>query len=107
MGLCPFPLKGQEQEGSEVQRLINAGQTEPLYIDQEEWEVESVGSWDGTVELAETVTVTLFSVGIARSRVVRRNDSVVVLKPLGIIGGPHFTGSARYKYGASSSQLGC
>ena len=69
MGLCPFPLRGQEWEVSEVQRLINAGQTESLCSDQEEWEVESVRDWDGTVELAETVTVTLFSVRIARCRV--------------------------------------
>ena len=65
MGRCPFPLRGQEWEVSEVQRLINAGQTESLCLDQEEWEAESVGDWDGTVELAETVTVTLFSVRIA------------------------------------------
>ena len=36
-------------------------------------------SWDGTVELAETVTVILFSVGIARSRVIRRNDSIMIM----------------------------
>ena len=78
MGLCPFPLRGQEWEVSEVQRLINAGQMESLCLDQEEWEVESVEDWEGTVELAETVTVTLFSVRIARSRVVRRNDSAML-----------------------------
>jgi hypothetical protein len=39
-----------------------------------------VGGWDGTVELAETVTVNQFSVGIARSRVVRRNDSAILCK---------------------------
>ena len=37
-----------------------------------------MGDWDGTVELAETVTVTLFSVRIARRRVVRRNDSATL-----------------------------
>jgi hypothetical protein len=53
MGLCPVPLRDQEREVSEVQRLINAGPTESLCLDQEEWEAESVGSWEGTVELAE------------------------------------------------------
>jgi len=83
IGHCPFPLRGQEQEVSEFQRLINAEQTESLCLDREEGEAESVGDWDGTVELAETVTVPPFSVRIARRRVVRRDDSAMS-KPLGI-----------------------
>ena len=40
-----------------------------------------MGDWEGTVELAETVTVPPLSVRIARCRVVRRNDSMVVKVP--------------------------
>jgi len=41
---------------------------------------EPVGDWDGTVELAETVTVPPLSVRIARCRVVGRDDSAEVIK---------------------------
>ena len=78
---CSFPLRGQEAEVSTVQRLINAGREESSSLDPEE-KVESVGDWEGTVELAETVTVPPFSVRIARGRLVRRDDSTVV-KSLG------------------------
>jgi len=40
-----------------------------------------VGDWEGTVELAEIVTVPPLSVRIARCRVVRRGDSAVVKVP--------------------------
>ena len=40
-----------------------------------------MGDWEGTVGLAATVTVPLLSVRIARCRVVRRDDSVVVKAP--------------------------
>ena len=40
-----------------------------------------MGDWEGTVELAGTVTVPSLSVRIARCRVVRRNDSTVVKVP--------------------------
>ena len=80
IGRHSFPLKGQEREVSEVQRLINAGRTDSLSPDQEE-EGESVGDWEGTVELAETVTVPPLSVRIARCRVVRCGDSLVVKVP--------------------------
>jgi len=46
-----FPLRGQEREVSEVQRLINAGQTGSLSPNQKEGD-ESVRAWEGTVELA-------------------------------------------------------
>ena len=52
-----FPLRGREPEVSDVGHLINAEQTEPLSPDQEERGVGFVGDWEGTVELAETVTV--------------------------------------------------
>jgi len=81
IGRYSLPLKGQELEFSEVQHLITAGQTESLCLDQEERGAELVGDWEGTVELAETVTVPPLSVRIARCRVVRRNDSVVVKVP--------------------------
>jgi hypothetical protein len=58
-----FPLRGQEPEVSEVQHLINAGQTESLCPDQKEEGDESVGNWKATVELAETVTVPSLSLG--------------------------------------------
>ena len=40
-----------------------------------------MGDWEGTVELAETVTVPPLSARIARCRVVRRDDSMVVKVP--------------------------
>jgi hypothetical protein len=73
-----FPLRGRELEVSEVQRLINAGQTESLCPDQEEKGDDSVEDWEGTVHLAEAVTVPPMSVRIARCRVIRRDDSAVV-----------------------------
>ena len=73
-----FPLRGRELEVSEVQRLINVGQTESLCPDQEEKGDEPVGDWEGTVQLAEAVTLLPISVRIARSRVIRRDDSAVV-----------------------------
>ena len=57
IGQCSFPLKSQGQGAPETQRLITDGQTEPLGRDQEERGVELVGDWEGTVELAEAVTV--------------------------------------------------
>jgi len=81
IGRYSFPLKCQELEVSEVQRLITAGQMESLCLDQEEGGAEPVEDWEGTVELAETLTVPPLSVRIARCRVVRRNDSVVVKVP--------------------------
>ena len=77
-----FPLRGQEREASELQRPINAGQTGSLCPDQEEEGDESVGDWEGTVELAETVTLSPLSGRIARCRVVRRGDSMGVKVPL-------------------------
>jgi hypothetical protein len=76
-----FPLRGQEWEVSEVQRLITAGQTGPLCLDQEEEKAESVGDWEGTAELAETVTVPPLCVRIGRCRVIRRDNSAVVKVP--------------------------
>jgi len=49
-----FPLRGQEREVSVVQRLINPGQKGSLFPDEEEDGDESVGDWEGTVELDET-----------------------------------------------------
>ena len=65
----------------DVQRLINAEQEEPKSLDQEERVDESVEYWEGTVELAETVTVPPLSVRIARCRVVRRDGSANVKVP--------------------------
>ena len=76
-----FPLRGQESEVSNVRRLINAEQTESLSPDQEEKEAGFVGGWEGTVELAETVTVSPLSVRIARCRVIRRDDSMIEKVP--------------------------
>jgi len=81
IGHCSFPLRGQEADVSTVQRLINAGREESSSLDLEEEKVESVGDWEGTVELAETVTVPPFSVRIARGRVVRCDGSTVVKVP--------------------------
>jgi ABC-type xylose transport system substrate-binding protein len=54
IGHCSFPLRGQESEVSTVQRLINTEQEESSGRDQEEVGSESVGDWEGTVELAKT-----------------------------------------------------
>ena len=81
IGRHSFPLRGQEPEVPEFQRLINAGQTGSLCLGQEEREDEPVEDWEGTVELAETVTVPPISVRIARCRVVGRDDSAVVKVP--------------------------
>ena len=40
-----------------------------------------MGDWEGTVQLAETVTVPPPSVRISRCQVVRRNDTAVVKAP--------------------------
>ena len=40
-----------------------------------------MGEWEGTVELAETLTVPPFSARITRCRVFRRNSSTVVKVP--------------------------
>jgi len=71
IGHHSFPLRGQEPEV--VQRLINAERKGTQSPDQEERDDESVEYWEGTVELAETVTVPPLSVRIARCRVVRRD----------------------------------
>jgi hypothetical protein len=77
-----FPLKGRELGFPKVQRLITAGRKGPLYHDLEEKEVDEPGEdWEGTVELAETVTLPPLSVRIARCRVIRRGDSMVVKVP--------------------------
>ena len=57
IGHCSFSLKRQGHGASETQRLITDGQTEPLGLDRVEREVELVGDWEGTVELAGAVTV--------------------------------------------------
>ena len=74
-------MRGREQKTSLVRRLASAGSGEPFNLDQEEGESEPVGDWEGTVELAETVTVPPLSVRIAWCRVVRRNSSTVVKVP--------------------------
>jgi hypothetical protein len=66
---------------SEVQHLINAGQTELLRSGQEGKVIEPVREWEGTVELDETVTVPPLSVRIARCQVVRRGDLAVAKSP--------------------------
>ena len=78
IGRYSFPLMSREQGFSTVRRLINAGSEESSSLDPEETRSEPVGDWEGTVELAETVTVPPLSVRIARCRVVRRNSSTVV-----------------------------
>jgi hypothetical protein len=40
-----------------------------------------VGDWEGTVELAETMTVPPLSVRIALCRFVRRDDSTIIKVP--------------------------
>ena len=60
IGHCSFPLGGLGADVSMVQRLINAGHEESSGLGSEEGEVESVGDWEGTLELAETVTVLIF-----------------------------------------------
>jgi hypothetical protein len=80
IGRRSFPLKGRQLEVSEVWRLINAGLGESSGRDLEEGQDEPVGDWEGTVELAETVTVPPLSVRIARCRVVVRRNASATLK---------------------------
>jgi len=81
IGHYSFPLKSRELEVSGTQRLITVGRTESLCFDREEGETGLVGDWEGTVELAETVTVPPLSARIARCRVIRRSVSAVVKVP--------------------------
>ena len=62
IGRYTFPLKGRECGVSKVWRLITAEPEETSGLDQEEGESEPVGDWEGTVELAGTVTVPPLSV---------------------------------------------
>jgi len=62
IGRYTFPLKGREYGVSKVWRLITAEPEETSGLDQEEGESEPVGDWEGTVELAGTVTVPPLSV---------------------------------------------
>jgi hypothetical protein len=80
IGRYSFPLKSREQGDSTVQRLINAELGGPPNLGSEEENGEPV-DWEGTVELAETVTVPPLSVRIARCRVVRRENSTVIKVP--------------------------
>jgi len=81
IGRCSFPLMSREQGVSKVRHLITAGSEGSSSLDPEETGGESVEDWEGTVELAETVTVPPLSVRIARCRVVRRDVSTVVKVP--------------------------
>jgi hypothetical protein len=85
IGLCSFPLNGREQVSPTVWRLINAKLKGLPNSGREEEGHEPVKDWEGTVELAETVTVPPLSVRIARCRVVRRNDSTVVKVPQDVL----------------------
>ena len=57
IGRYSFPLRGRERETSPVWRLINAGSGGSFSLEQEERENGPVGDWEGTVELAEAVSV--------------------------------------------------
>ena len=83
VGRCSFPLKGQESEVATVQRLINGESEQTSRCGQEEGKDESEEDWEGSVELAEAVTVPPLSVRIARCRVVRLMTRQT-LKSLGI-----------------------
>jgi len=74
-------LRDGEQGVSTVRRLINDGPEGSSSPGAEETESEPVGDWEGTLELAEAVTVPPLSVRIAWCRVVRRNASTVVKVP--------------------------
>jgi hypothetical protein len=81
IGRYSFPLKSREREDPTVRRLINAELGGPPCLGLEDESNEPVADWEGTVELAETVTVPPLSVRIARCRVVRRDDSTVIKVP--------------------------
>ena len=74
-------MRDGEQGVSTVRRLINDGPEGSSSPGAEETESEPVGDWEGTLELAEAVTVPPLSVRIAWCRVVRRNASTVVKVP--------------------------
>jgi len=71
----------QEQGVSTIRRLINVGSKGSSNLDPEKVEGEPVRDCEGTVELAETVTIPPLSVRIARCRVVRRDVSRVIKVP--------------------------
>jgi len=81
MGCYSFPLMSQEQGVSTIRRLINVGSKGSSNLDPEKVEGEPVRDCEGTVELAETVTIPPLSVRIARCRVVRRDVSRVIKVP--------------------------
>ena len=60
IGHHSFPLRGQESGVSTAQPLINGGQKGPSGPGKEECEDEPGEDWEGTVQLAEAVTVTTF-----------------------------------------------
>jgi len=60
IGRYTFPLKGRECGVSKVQHLITAEPEGTSNLNQEVGESEPVWDWEGTVELAEAVTVTTF-----------------------------------------------
>ena len=60
IGHHSFPLRGQQSGVWTVQRLINGGQKGPSGPGKEECENESGEDWEGTVQLAEAVTVPHF-----------------------------------------------
>jgi len=62
IGCYSFPLMSREQGISKFRRLIAVGSEGFPSLDPEEIESEPVEDWEGTVELAETVTVTTISV---------------------------------------------
>jgi hypothetical protein len=80
IGRYSFPLKSREREDPTVRRLINAELGGPPCLGPEDESSEPVADWEGTVELAETVTVPPLSVRIARCGV-RRDDSTVIKVP--------------------------
>jgi len=81
IGRYSFPLMIREQGVSKIRHLITVGSEGSSSLDPEEMEGEPVEDWEGTVELAETVTVPPLSMRIARCRVVRRDVSTVVKVP--------------------------
>jgi len=59
-GRYSFPLMSREQGISKIRYLITAGSEGTSSLDTEETGGESVEDWEGTVELAETVTLPHF-----------------------------------------------
>jgi hypothetical protein len=78
IGRHSLPLRGQVSGVSTVSVWPKRGRKDQPALARRNMRMSFWEDWEGTVELAEAVTVPPLSVRIARCRVIRRGDSEVV-----------------------------